>query len=208
MSEELEKKVQELSALVQKQNHVIANTGRQVMEMQVKDVKSKMAAMDDKPKIDTDDFVTNDDIVQLVGELQGQLDFLEDRSIKRVFNSYLTSDSAPHSKIAPLCNRDGDPAPGNFPTTLEALNNIKASDLLQLCEFYELIVENEPSQELRDIIKSDTLTPEDAEKLFALQGQEITLEERLALLTKGDEVELFDELARYIGVRVRRGSGW
>ncbi|SGZ55862.1 CIC11C00000000461 [Sungouiella intermedia] len=208
-NEDLNEKIKELYALVHKQSEVIAQTGKQLMEIQVKDVKSKMAQMDTKPQtIDTEDFVTNEDIVQLVGELQSQLDFLEDRTVKRAFNTHIDSSSAPTSRIAPLCNRFGEPAPAEFPETVEDLQKISPENLLHLAEYYELIVENEPNPELEEIINSDTFTKEDAEKLLGPAQLNQTTEEKLKLFSKDDLNELFDEFTRYIGVRIRRGSGW
>lgn len=209
-TEALAAQVKELTLLVQKHSLIIAKTGKQLMELQLKDVKSRMALLDEKPqKVDTEDFVTNEDIIQLVGELQGQLDFLEDRTIKRAYNSAVTSSSEPTDKIAPLCNRDGDPAPEYYPATVGKLLAISPEDLLRLCEFYELIMENQANPELEAIIKSnDELTPEDAQKLFGAGGNEATIEQKLELFTKEDLDELFDEFARYIGVRIRKGDGW
>lgn len=209
-NETLQKKIDELFAIVSKQSEVIANTGRQLLDIQVKDVKSKMSQMDVKPApaIDTEDFVTNEDIVQLVGELQSQLDFLEDRTIKRGYNTHIDNKSAPSSKIAPLCNKYGEPEPSNYPNTVEELNLLAPVDLLQLAEYYELLVENEPDAELERIVNSDNLTKEDAEKLMGPRQLDKTLEEKLELFTKEDLDDLFDEFARFIGVRIRRGNGW
>lgn len=207
--EELSQKIKDLENVVHKQNEVIANTGRQLMEIQVKDVKTKMFKQESQPKpIDTEDFVTNEDIVQLVGELQSQLDYLEDRTMKRGFNSHISESSELSAKIAPLCNRFGEPAPEIYPETLEQLNKISPVDLVQLAEYYELIIENEPDQELAEIVKGDTLTKEDAEKLLGPSKLDKTLAEKVELFTKEDLDALFDEFARYIGVRVRRGDGW
>lgn len=205
-SEDLEAKVRELSELVHKQSEVLAQTGKQLLELQVKDIKSKMAAMEPQQKIDTDDFATDEDIVRLVCELQGQLDFLEDRMSKRVFNSHASEASS--AKLAPVSNRDGE-APPMFPATLGELQKLPPLAIMQLCEFYELIDDYEPAEELEAIMKAETLSAEDAEKLFAQQPKLLmSLEEKVAQLTKEDEAELFDELARYIGVRVRKGTGW
>lgn len=201
---DVEAKINELSELVQKQSLLIAASGKQLMELQVKDVKSRMAAMDTKPaNIDTDDFVTNDDIVQLVTELQGQLDFLEDRTIKRIFNSHVLP-LDPAAPLAPLGNRDGDAAPSVFPKTMGDFDKITGSELVELCEFYDLIV-TEASDEMKQLVESDTLTPEDAAKLFGASSQE---PQDALQFTKEQIDELFDELARYIGVRARRGAGW
>lgn len=208
-NEDLSEKVKELSALVHKHSELIANTGKQLIELQVKDVKNKMAQMDVKPQaIDTEDFATNEDIVQLVGELQSQLDFLEDRTIKRGFNTHIDNDSEPSRKIAPLGNRFGEPAPPAYPETVEELKNLTPENLLQLAEYYELIIENEQNAELEKIVNSDTFTREDAEKLLGPSHLDKTIEQKLELFTKEDLDILFDEFARYIGVRIRRSDGW
>lgn len=207
--EELNKRVDELTELVRKQSEVIAKTGKQMMEYQVKDVKSRMASLNTQQpqqKIDTDEFATNDDLVQLVTELQSQLDFLEDRNVKRVYNSHISENDDPSTLVAPLTNKDGEHPPEFYPKTLGELKNIDAASLLQLCEFFELIVENNDPEAMAELMKLDKLTQEDAEKLFNPKPK--SLEEKLKGLKKEDEVELFDELARFIGVRVRRGLGW
>lgn len=206
---ELAQQVQQLSELVQKQGQMIAKTGKQLMEMQLSDVKSRMAQMDaPQQKFNIEDYATNEDIVQLVCELQGQLDFMEDRLIARTFNSHLTKASPELAKIAPLCNKDGTPAPEFFPQTKANLNALEPADLLRLCEFYELIMENEADPELEAIVKSDTLTPEDAEKLMNTSLGTKTVEQKLAQFTADDIADLFDEFARFIGVRIRKGPEW
>ncbi|GEQ69267.1 hypothetical protein JCM33374_g2938 [Metschnikowia sp. JCM 33374] len=212
-STDLAQKVQQLSDLVHKQGQVIAQTGKQLMELQVENVKSRMANLDAKPaSFNPEDFASNEDIVQLVCELQGQLDFIEERSMARTFNSHLTSSSKETDNIAPLCNRDGTPAPEFFPKTVGQLNAIAAADLLRLCEFYDLIVENETNPEIDAIVQSDNLTPEDAEKLSSSLSNGLssskTIEQKLDSFSATDLHDLFDELARFIGVRIRRGSQW
>lgn len=208
-NEDIHQKINELSARVQKQSEVIAQTGKQLIEMQVRNVKNSMALTDPKPQaIDTEDFVTNEDIVQLVGELQSQLDYLEDRTVRRAFNTHIDGSSATSSKIAPLSNRYGEPAPPEYPATVEDLQNISPDNLLLLAEYYELIVDNEPNPELEKIMNSDTFTKEDAEKLLGPAQLDKTIEDKLKLFSNDDLDELFDEFTRYIGVRIRRGSGW
>lgn len=209
-SVDLAQKVEQLSELVQKQGQVIAQTGKRLMEMQLSDVKSKMALMDasTQPKFNIEDYATNEDIVQLVCELQGQLDYMEDRTIARTFNSHLTKASDNNEKIAPLCNRDGTMAPEYFPSTVGDLNKISPADLLLLCEFYDLIVENETNPEMEAIMKADTLTAEDAEKLMNNTLENKTAEQKLEQFSAQDVDDLFDEFARFIGVRIRRGAEW
>lgn len=207
-SEDLATQVAELTALVNKQSQMIAQTGKQVLELQMKDIKTKMATMDAKPdKIDTEDFVTNEDIVQLVGELQGQLDHMEDRNIKRICNSAITASSEPTTPIAPLSTRDGEPAPPLFPQTVNALVNLLPVHLLELCDYYELIEPSEP-EDLSGLLKEEQLLLEEAQQLFAPQKQDILAEERVQQFTQNDLHEIFDEFARFIGVRIRRGLQW
>ncbi|EEQ38369.1 hypothetical protein EJF18_30783 [Clavispora lusitaniae] len=208
-SDDITTQIKELTALVNKQNEVIAKTGKQVLELQMKDVRTKMANIDMKPvKVETEDFATNEDIVQLVGELQIQLDHMEDRNIKRVFNSNLTSSSDPDALIAPLSTRDGEPAPENFPATVGELLKLQAADILQLCEYYDLLPPEEPSEELAELLKNDDLSAADAQKLFAPDRQEQSLEERVKALSSTATDNMFDDFARFIGVRIRRGQQW
>lgn len=208
-SEDLAAKVAELTALVNKQSQALAQTGKQVLELQMKDIKTKMAAMDEKPvRIDTEDLVTNEDIVQLVGELQIQLDHMEDRNIKRIYNSVITTDSEPTTPIAPLSTRDGEPAPLFFPETVEKLLNLLPVELVQLCDYYELIEQNEPSDEVSELLKSEDLLLEEAQKLFAPQKQDILAQDRAQQISAEELHEIFDEFARFIGVRIRRGTQW
>ncbi|GME80795.1 unnamed protein product [Ambrosiozyma monospora] len=139
--EELQKEVTQLKELVKKQSTLLAKTGEQLLEIQVRQTSTELKALDphklkgsSKIKddtttshplsagsigsdIDTSEFATNQDLVQLVGELQGQLIILEQRSIDRTANSFLTSSE---DEITPLTNADGDP-PNQFlfPKTLK-----------------------------------------------------------------------------------------
>lgn len=207
-SEDLAAKVAELTALVTKQSQTLAQTGKQVLELQMKDIKTKMASMDAKPaKIDTEDFATNEDIVQLVGELQGQLDHMEDRNIKRIANSAVTATSDRATPIAPLSTRDGEPAPLLFPRTVGALQDLLPIELLRLCDYYELIEPAEP-EDLSSLLKNEEMLLEQAQQLFAPQKQDILEEERVQQLSPEEVNEIFDEFARFIGVRLRRGLEW
>ncbi|CAH2352591.1 uncharacterized protein Mrp8p [[Candida] railenensis] len=199
--EELTAQLNSLKAIVEKQSQVIAQTGQQVLDIQVKNVRSKMDDFDVNKKsssnIDVDDFVTNEDIVQLVGELQGQLDFLEDRSIKRLFNSALDENST--NIIAPLSNRDGEEPSGElYPKTVQQFLDLDASSLVLLCEFYELVQSNEPV----DLENAENL--EEAQKQLS---ETRPLNERVESLTPGQLDELKDELARYMGLKFRAQEG-
>ena len=203
----LEQQMKELTERVQKHSKLIAQTGKQLMEVQMKEVKSKMAAIDVKqPSFDPDDFASNEDIAQLVFEVLNQLEYLEDRSIKRAYNSHILSESADSTKIAPLCNKDGEPALEIFPKTVKHLKELKPLELIQIAEFYDLFVD-EPYIEDQKRLESPNITREEAIRL-SISSKTITSEQRLAMSSESDLKDVFDEFTRYIGVRIRRGSGW
>ena len=92
--------VESLTAKVKKQSQVITQTGQQVLEIQLAAQKQKIQDIPDPQAIlnggagnlkqveaiEEADYAINEDIFQLVGELQGQLDLLEERSIRRGIN--------------------------------------------------------------------------------------------------------------------------
>ena len=112
MSSELEvlkKKVSDLQELVQKQNLLISKTGKNVLELQIAKQKSDVdnfgpSRAQVTAQFDSTDFATNDDLVQLVAELQGELNVIEERSIRRLVNSTKTDQDA---TLAPIPNADG-----------------------------------------------------------------------------------------------------
>lgn len=203
----LEEQIKQLSQIVQNQSKIIAETGKRLLDIEVRDVKSRMANLDTKqPSIDVEDFASNEDIAQLVFEVLNQLDYLEDRNIKRAYNCHISDASSDDTQLAPLCSKDGEPAPEIFPSTVKDLKNINSLQLIQLCEFYDLFVD-QLSAEDEKLLNSPDITPEEAIKL-ANNSQGMTAEDRLAITSKEDLIEIFDEFTRYIGVRIRRGSGW
>lgn len=203
----LQERVEELTQLVQNQSKVIAQTGKLLLEMQVKEVKDKMATLDTKqPKFDPEDFASNEDIAQLVFEMLNQFEFLEDRNIRRTYNSHIGNDSPESEQIAPLSNKDGEPAPEIFPKTVKDLKDLEPLQLIELCEFYDLFVD-QLSPEEEELLNSSDITPEEAVKLTNI-SQGMSSEDRLAASSEEDLKAVFDEFTRYIGVRIRRGSGW
>lgn len=203
----LAEQIEQINQKLHSQSKIIAETGRRLLDMEVKDVKSKMANLDTKqPSIDVEDFASNEDIAQLVFEVLNQLDYLEDRNIKRAYNCHISDTSCDSTKLAPLCNKDGDPAPAIFPASVKDLKELTSLQLIQLCEFYDLFVDK-LSAEDEKLLNSTDITPEQALKL-ANASQGMTAEERLSISSKEDLIEIFDEFTRYIGVRIRRGSGW
>ncbi|KAG7195203.1 uncharacterized protein KQ657_003729 [Scheffersomyces spartinae] len=170
--EQLNEQVQALTHLCQKQSKIIASTGQQLLELQ----KQRLKEIDTTPdlsKIDFDDFVTNDDLVGLVAELQGQLEQLDERLIRRTFNS------SSKTIIAPLINQDGElPEKLLFPATISELESIEKFALVLLAEFYDL----------------------------TLIDETIPFDKRVEAVTDEKEIDLFNLLAQYLGLGVRRGS--
>lgn len=211
--EQLHDQVQSLSKVVEMQSQLIAKTGKQLMDIQVKDVKSKMNADTEKSSskvanVDMDDYVTNEDIIQLVGELQGQLDMLEDRNIRRTINSHLSSDDE-DGLIAPIPNKDGDEPPDHVcPANIDELLKLSKYDIVQLCEFYELVIPMDQQEHLKNFLQNNNemVDIEGAKRLLEVGADNATLKERVDAYSEKQIDELFDLLTRFIGVRARRGK--
>ncbi|EGV60021.1 mitochondrial ribosomal protein [Yamadazyma tenuis] len=189
---ELQDKINALSGIVEKQSVLISKTGQQLIEMQVKNVKRSMkdtGSSTPAANVDMSDYVTNEDIVQLVGELQSQLDLVEDRSISRLFNASLDKDS---QLIHIIPNRDGE-ITDLFPQTLADFRALDKSDVIQLCEFYELIT---PGAENLDKLLSDTTS-----ETVAQAHQVLDSGAEAKLKASDEEVKgMKKELARYFGL--------
>ncbi|KAI5967857.1 MRP8 [Candida margitis] len=205
--EDISKKIQNLEGLVEKQSKVIATTGQKLLEIQVKDVKSRMAQIDSgsgsntSNQFDAADYIGNDDIVQLVTELQSQLDNLEDRATRRTYNSTLTEDE---QKLAPLSNRDGDEPSFALPSTIKEFKTLSKARVLELGVFYEIILPNE--EEISEVLEKDSGNSKNDIIDLAKNKDISKLEDQFS----NEQVdEVFDELARYFGIRYRRVSnGW
>lgn len=149
--EQLTQQINDLSLLVKKQSQLLTKTGEQVLTLQVraqresdnepKSLSGKVSQRRKQPTFDTTDFATNDDLVQLVGELQGQLEVIEERSIRRLVNSQKKEGDV----LAPQLNSDGEEPPLElYPKDIEAFTKINDSDLVKLARFYEVLA---PTQE-------------------------------------------------------------
>ncbi|CUM64756.1 uncharacterized protein PRCAT00002367001 [Priceomyces carsonii] len=208
--EQLNSKVAELTAFMEKQSQLIAKTGHQVMEIKIKDMKDKMEQMDAgnpvATNVDMTDYVTNDDIVQLVGELQGQLDHLENRTIRRVFNAQL-DEHENQSIIAPLTNKDGDLPPDDiFPRTIFDFKGLNRAGIIRLCVFYELIITDNENEALKEFLDGSH-TVQESQKLLFNPSIEDGVEKRIKSYTDKQIDDLFDELAKYLGIKLRRNKG-
>ncbi|KAI3406659.2 MRP8 [Candida oxycetoniae] len=200
----IEERVKDLEALIEKQSKIIATTGQKLIEIQINDVKSRMSSMDSNPKstsqIDTEDYVTNEDVVQLVTELQSQLDFLEDRTIRRTYNTSVINDE---EKIAPLSNKDGDFPTFPIPQTLGEFKSLAKRDTLRLGLFYEIILPNE--EEIKHTLEHGSNSKNGIIDLAT--NKDISQLE--SQFDKEQVSEIYDELARYFGIKHRRRSdGW
>lgn len=200
---ELSDKVNKLTALVERQSKLLAQTGQKLMELQVKDVKSRMAQLEQRPPMsppDLSDYVNNEDIVQLVTELQTQLDTLEDRTIRRAKNSLIIK---PDEKLAPLTNRYGDYPEFELPNTLKDLQELSKIDLIRLALFYEIIIPDQQQQE-QELEGTPGFMDPDIAMLHSIPDANV-------LADNFDEIqmkEVFDEVARYYGVKFRKSDGW
>lgn len=194
--EQLNEKINNLSNFVEKQSALISKTGQQLIEMQVKNVKQSMNNIDVKDNnknqnIDLSDYVNNEDIVQLVGELQGQLDSLEERSINRLINSKCKQDD---DKIVAITNKDGEVIEGVLPQTVKQFKELSKQDVVKLAEFYELILPDSDNvnQFLED---NEAKTVEQAHEKF-----KYAIESQIDKFSEDDIKAIKHDIARYLGL--------
>lgn len=198
--EELTQKVEELSILAKKQSDLLAKTGEQVLSLQVQNQKTRVSEFGSFRKskssfpqhIDTSDFATNEDLVQLVGELEGQLEILEERSIRRLINSKKKEGET----LAPVLNHNGEePDLSRYPKDIAAFEKIDDETLVNLARFYQLLP---PTKEER--AKFEELIEAGDPKL------EISVDVKPSDFTEDILIDAFDDLARFLGLPSRRGA--
>lgn len=199
---ELQDKIADLSLVVKKQSELLAKTGQQVLSLQVDKTKqsfnstapsasSKLRNL--PPTIDTSDFATNEDIIQLAGELQGQLELIEERSIRRLINSK----KEPKEILAPLPNSDGEEPPlEHFPKNIDDFINISKKSLLILAKFYDLLQPTtEEISKYEQFVENNEIQPvTDVTDIDESQYSEV------------ETNDCFDQLARFLGLTVRRNT--
>ncbi|KAK6463499.1 hypothetical protein DFJ63DRAFT_312810 [Scheffersomyces coipomensis] len=200
--EQLEAKIEHLSAIIDKQSKIIAKTGEKLLTLELKDIKAKLNSSNtpqSTTKLDLDDYVTNEDVVQLVTELQGQLDQIEDRSVIRLFNNSAVNEDNDTLEI--LSNKDGEiPDFEGVPTTLGEFKQLSNVDLIQLGLFYEVIFipqENQPSQDPDQIVQQSKPGSKELKN---------HIDQILTNFSNEDYITLFDDLARYFGLKYRKGG--
>lgn len=213
---DIQQRIDQLEKLVEKQGALLAKTGQQLVQLQVLDVKARMKLIDDVQRqlnpqdklkgvddLDLTDYVTNEDLIQMVGELQGQLDGIEDRSIRRVYN--LTT----RGSIAPLSNRDGEQPTEDllgfkFPATVAEFEKLPKIDIIQLALFYEVLVPDTRLESLAQAAKLDD--PEAVKKALEEKTLALALLKIHDLISDADLKAAFDDVARYLGLSIRKGE--
>lgn len=191
--EALQKQVDELTAVVEKQKMMLAQTAAQLMKLQMslaqKDLKNIPNPADAVDPGHSDDFATNEDLVQLVGELQGQLTLLEDKAVMRTANSHATEDT---DTLISIPNLDGELPAEFFPANVAEFRALDDDAIVQLARFYELMpasVEEQAKWQL--FLDGQAKQPDLAgdEELIGSEG----VDEQTVL-------KLWDELALFVGV--------
>lgn len=218
--ESLQKQVDFLTLQVQKNTQTLLKTGQKVLEHEVNYEKAKLqggnprttraaADADDKE----DEPVKGEDLVELVTELQTQLDLLDARSTRRSANAFKTNDG---DYIAPLPNNEGE-IPGvvaaadddntsaeadGFPATLGQLKSLSDAAIERWLRYYELLPPDEA--ELKELFGEEVVNSTSSEVREAVAA---VIEK--PPLSKQELDAQFDDLARFLGLRVRRSpSAW
>ncbi|KAF5099465.1 hypothetical protein D0Z03_001001 [Geotrichum reessii] len=209
--ESLQKQIEQLTLQVQKNTKILIKTGQKVLEYEVNNEKAKMHGENagsssdiNKETNEEDELVKNQDLVELVTELQTQLDLLDTRSIRRSANANKTADN---DYIAPLPNNEGEiPSISNktdgsdnngFPATLGALKALSDGDVEQWLRYYELLPPDEA--ELKELFGEDIVNSTSEEVREAVSAATSKKQ-----LSKEELDGQFDDLARFLGLRVRR----
>lgn len=207
---QVKQQVADLQRLVKKQSLIISKTGQSVLEMQISKQRSDVKAIGSKgseskhglSQLETNDVVTNEDLVQLVGELQGQLDTIEERNVRRLVNSTKTE---ANDILALLPNADSEiptsEKNGISVTTLEDFEKLNDIALFKLAKFYELLPPSLKEQEkFEDFMEGKT------EEYQANEMLDEEVEKELKNYSTGQLENTFNDLARYLGLRARRGT--
>ena len=197
--ESLQSQIDQLTKLVEKQNKIILSTGEKLMQLQLQQQKDKHKELESgqiSKSSDDNEYVTNEDIVQLVGELQGQLLTLDYKSFSRVANS----SKGYNEPLEIVPNHDGEyPNESIYPTSKLDFKNFDALKVYILAQFYELIppVDDEEVDEI--IIKCFNGFNIDSSETDALKkDMNVTLPEKI------DKESLYNRLAIYLGVEIRK----
>jgi hypothetical protein len=210
----LKEEVEKLVVQVKKNTNAIIDTGNQILDIQLdkerarlerdlpttgqlertgkhSETLSQSEKDEDAEETQVSGTLTYDDLVELVTELQGQLDMLDERSIRRTANAFVSDDS---DVIAPLPGRDGEipTEEEGFPRNLRQFKDLDFSQVEQWLRLYELLPPNE--EELNEILDRVGAKLEDLGAIPAEKKPSNCYEADLN----------FDNLARFLGLRIRR----
>ena len=198
----LQKRIDALEAIVQKQNLLIGKTGKNMLEMQIEKTKSDLNRYPNSSKggLDSGDVATNEDLVQLVAELQGELNNIEERSIRRMANAGKVK---PTDSIAPLLNADGDvPTVQDswFPKTVQEFEKLTDMELFRLAKFYERVPLSGKEHE-----KYEQYLEGKLETMKITDTKDEDLKDQIKNYSPDQIDDIFNDVARYLGLPTRRG---
>ena len=192
---DLKQQVATLAEQLKKTQKVLSQTGQQVMSLQLSQRSTGINEIGDKTRelqaaaglpqenkqsSISGDYVGMNDLQDMTVELSGQLQILDERNIRRIANSHRTE---PDQCIAPLPDSVGE-FPRKFPKTVHEFASLEWPEVIQLCQYYEIVPEDIGAD---SFLKDEQGNPRDPSD---------------PLLT-----ELFDSLARFMGLRARRTDG-
>lgn len=195
----LQEQVDQLTKLVEKQNKIILSTGEKLMQMQVEQQKTKHRALESSRNTSVEeeyDYVTNEDIVQLVGELQGQLLALDYKSFARVANS----NKGENEPLEIVPNHDGEfPSEKIYPLNKIEFKTFSDTKVFVLAKYYELIPDFRDAEVDEICLKHfNDLSISSAETELLSKEAELWLPE------ESNRSDLYNKLAIYLGVETRK----
>ncbi|GMM56796.1 Mrp8 protein [Maudiozyma humilis] len=199
----LKKRLDALEILVRKQNVLIGKTGQGMLAMQLDKQKSDLSHMPGSvadPAAGSAHAATDEDLVQLVAELQGELNNIEERSIRRMANA---GKSSAKEAIAPMLNADGDvPLQTDewFPKTVGDFESIPTNNLFRLAKFYERMPLSGKEQE-----KYEQYLDGKIESMKVTDSTDEDIAAEMKNYSPDQIDDIFNDVARYLGLPARRG---
>ncbi|ODQ66521.1 hypothetical protein NADFUDRAFT_50438 [Nadsonia fulvescens var. elongata DSM 6958] len=214
--ESLQEELNVIKAQLTKANAVIADTGRHVLSLQVNGERQRLGQLDLNSSAPVESYaydsataasVTAEDVTELVTELQSQLDLQEERSIRRSANAFVIKDT---DFIAPLPTTDSSipTYEEGFPATLDDFNQLDHEGIVTWLKYYELLPPDEAEMaRLRRLLDIEEDDEEEETVPVSESLSEETIDFEHGELSKAEQDTLFDNLARFLGLRIRRTTG-
>lgn len=223
--ESVKAEIDNLASQVLRNSKAVADTGRRMLNFESTGTGAGATAKSGSSRnyADSDDedddgargissAVANEDLVQLVTELQTQLDILDERSIRRTANAFATQDGdlvaalpgndgfIPGESLAPksaaatsVTDKDEDESSlpkTPFPRSVLEFKLLPRNEVEAWLRYYELLPPEEA--ELHSILSKATPST------GAAAGKDYLSEE--------DATRHADLLARFLGLRIRKGK--